>query len=291
MNFRSESALTFLNPPPVMRRRQDGVTARCPYYVGQAILPADWLFSQSCRLKDGSGHDWPPHKKQHQKSSRRAKKQRFSNTGFSPRVAAIATIALCLLHTASAVGQTAPAKQLLSEQAFKNVTVLKGIPVDEFMDTMGFISASTNYNCTDCHVEPKVEGDWSVYAEETPRKATARRMILMVQAINKTNFGGARVVTCYTCHRNVQGAPKITPSLADQYGEPPTPDPNEVRDYAGKRPGRLPPIRSLTSISRRSEERRRQPPSPASSSRAHTRGMQNRRRLWTFMSRLPISAP
>ena len=66
------------------------------------------------------------------------------------------------------------------------------------------------------------------YAEETPRKATARRMILMVQAINKTNFGGARVVTCYTCHRNIQGAPKITPSLADQYGEPPPVDPNEV---------------------------------------------------------------
>ena len=41
----------------------------------------------------------------------------------------------------------------MSEQAFKNVTVLKGIPVDEFMNTMGFISASTNYNCIDCHVE------------------------------------------------------------------------------------------------------------------------------------------
>jgi photosynthetic reaction center cytochrome c subunit len=144
------------------------------------------------------------------------------------RPPAIATIALCLLNTASAAGQTAPAKQLMSEQAFKNVTVLKGIPVDEFMDTMGFIAASTNYNCIDCHTEPKVEGDWSVFADETPRKAIARRMILMVQAINKTNFGGARVVTCYTCHRNVQGAPKITPSLADQYGEPPTPDPNEV---------------------------------------------------------------
>ena len=30
-------------------------------------------------------------------------------------------------------------------------------------------------------------------------------MILMVQSINKTNFGGAGVVTCYTCHRNLQG--------------------------------------------------------------------------------------
>jgi outer membrane lipoprotein-sorting protein len=141
---------------------------------------------------------------------------------------AIATIAVWVLNIASAAGQTAPAKQLMSEQAFRNVTVLKGIPVDEFMDTMGFISASTNYNCTDCHVEPKVEGDWSVYAQETPRKATARRMILMVQSINMTNFGGARVVTCYTCHRNIQGPPKITPSLTEQYGEPPTPDPNEV---------------------------------------------------------------
>ena len=116
----------------------------------------------------------------------------------------------------------------MSEQAFKNVTVLKGIPVDEFMDTMGFISAATNYNCIDCHVEPKVEGDWSAYAQDTPRKATARKMILMVQDINKNNFGGARVVTCYTCHRNIQGAPKITPSLAEQYGEPPPLDPNEV---------------------------------------------------------------
>jgi hypothetical protein len=140
----------------------------------------------------------------------------------------VATIALWLLSRATAAGQDAPARQLMSEQAFKNVTVLKGIPVDEFMDTMGFISASTNYNCADCHVEPKEEGDWSVYAQETPRKATARRMVLMVQDINKTNFGGARVVTCYTCHRNLQGAPKITPSLAEQYGEPPPADPNEV---------------------------------------------------------------
>src|SRR5207248_11359296 len=111
-------------------------------------------------------------------------------------LASVATLALWLPNTASAhgqAGQAAPAKQLMSEQAFKNVTVLKGIPVDEFMDTMGFISASTNYNCIDCHLEPKVEGDWSVYAQETPRKAVARRMILMVQSINTTNFGGARV--------------------------------------------------------------------------------------------------
>jgi hypothetical protein len=124
--------------------------------------------------------------------------------------------------------QAAPAPQQMSEQAFKNVTVLKGIPVDEFMNTMGFISAATNYNCIDCHVEPTKEGDWSVYAQDTPRKQTARRMIQMVQDINKNNFSGVRVITCYTCHRGLQGAPKITPRLAEQYGEPPDPDPNEV---------------------------------------------------------------
>src|SRR6202163_2275597 len=95
-----------------------------------------------------------------------------------PVLGAMAAIALWVLNTASASGQAAPAKQLMSEQAFKNVTVLKSIPVDEFMDTMGFISAATNYNCIDCHLEPKVEGDWSVFAAETPRKAIARRMIL-----------------------------------------------------------------------------------------------------------------
>jgi len=134
----------------------------------------------------------------------------------------LATIALWLLP------QAAPPQQQMAEQAFKNVTVLKGIPVDEFMNTMGFISAATNYNCIDCHVEPKKEGDWSVYAQDTPRKETARRMIQMVQDINRTNFKGVRVITCYTCHRGLQGTPKITPRLAEQYGVPPDPDPNEV---------------------------------------------------------------
>src|SRR5689334_21546954 len=143
-------------------------------------------------------------------------------------LAALASIALWLLNSTPATGQPAPPKQLMSQQAFKNVTVLKGIPVDEFMNSMGFISASTNYNCADCHVEPKVEGYSCTYVQETPRKVTARRMIQMVQDINKNNFGGACMVTCFTCHRNLQGAPKITPSLAEQYGEPLTPDPNEV---------------------------------------------------------------
>ena len=55
--------------------------------------------------------------------------------------------------------QTPPApaatqdKPLLAEQVFKNIQVLKGIPVNEFMDTMGFFAASLSMNCTDCHVD------------------------------------------------------------------------------------------------------------------------------------------
>src|SRR4051812_17248140 len=38
----------------------------------------------------------------------------------------------------------AGSKPLMSEQVFKNIQVLKGIPVDEFMGTMGLFSAALN---------------------------------------------------------------------------------------------------------------------------------------------------
>jgi len=38
---------------------------------------------------------------------------------------------------------------LMAEAVFKNVQVLKGIPVDVFMGTMGFFSAALGMNCTD----------------------------------------------------------------------------------------------------------------------------------------------
>jgi hypothetical protein len=41
----------------------------------------------------------------------------------------------------------------MAEQVFKNVQILKGISVEQFMGTMGFFSASLGLNCTDCHVE------------------------------------------------------------------------------------------------------------------------------------------
>src|SRR5207249_692721 len=84
-------------------------------------------------------------------------------------------------------------KPLMVEDVFKNVQVLKGIPVDEFMDTMGFFADGLSLNCTECHT-PESENSWAKYADDTPLKQTSRRMMQMVTAINKQNFGGARAV-------------------------------------------------------------------------------------------------
>jgi hypothetical protein len=133
----------------------------------------------------------------------------------------LAIAAICLLVAVSARGQEKP---LMAEDVFKNIQVLKGIPVKEFMNTMGFFSAATNLNCIDCH-SPQSES-LEGYAIDTPRKQTARRMVLMVNQINQTNFGGRKMVTCYTCHR-ASDRPEAVPSLLDQYSVPED-DPNRV---------------------------------------------------------------
>ncbi len=143
---------------------------------------------------------------------------------------AAGTAILCLLMITGAHSQAAKpgtdAKQQLSQDAFKNIQVLRGIPVNEFMGTMGFFSASLSMNCTDCHISESA-GDWNRYADDTPLKQTARRMVVMMNAINRSDFGDTRLVTCYTCHRGVQ-RPEVTPSLAEQYGAPPPDDPDRA---------------------------------------------------------------
>jgi len=122
-------------------------------------------------------------------------------------------------HEGVAFAQAQPKGALagqMSESAFKNVTVLKGIPVDEFMGTMGLFAAALSFCCKDCHTgagtaNPKWEDD-------PPRKITARRMIQMVSNINRDNFNGRQVVTCWTCHRG-STSPAITPPIDTIYGD------------------------------------------------------------------------
>jgi photosynthetic reaction center cytochrome c subunit len=139
-------------------------------------------------------------------------------------LAAAATISAGLISVGYA--QTQPPQRVpLAEEVFKNVPLLRGMPVDEFMDTMGMFASATSLNCTDCHTAD-TNDSWGNFADETPLKQTARRMIVMVNTINKMNFGGQRRVTCFTCHQGTP-RPKDIPNLAIQYGAP-AEDPNDI---------------------------------------------------------------
>src|ERR1700756_2491527 len=83
-----------------------------------------------------------------------------------------------------AQGAAAPAgnTQKTAEQAFKNIQILKGIPADQIQTTMQFISNSLGVECQFCHVQGAFEKD-----DKKP-KLTARKMIEMQMAINKTHF-------------------------------------------------------------------------------------------------------
>ena len=150
-------------------------------------------------------------------------------TRLSVRAATAVAVAALVgaLTTARVASQQRPA---LADQVFKNVQVLKGIPVDEFLGTMGIMAASLQFDCSDCHVNAGTANvDW---AADTPRKIMARRMVSMVAAINQSNFGGRQLVTCWTCHRN-RDKPLVTPTLATIYGTPTIEPDDVVTQFAG----------------------------------------------------------
>jgi photosynthetic reaction center cytochrome c subunit len=101
----------------------------------------------------------------------------------------------------------------LAEEEFKNIQALKGILADQVIPSMQFIAASLGVECEYCHVARANEKD-----DKKP-KVTARKMINMMMAINKENFEGHRVVTCYSCHRGSRD-PVATPILTDEEPRP-----------------------------------------------------------------------
>ena len=149
-------------------------------------------------------------------------------------VCAAAAIWLCLLAAAGVRGQNAPAgRPPLAEDVFKNVQVLRGIPVNDFMGTMGIFSAALGMSCEDCHRSG--DSSWENYAAESPRKQMARSMVTMMAAINKTHFGGRQAVTCFSCHRGTD-RPKVTPNLATLYGATLPEDPRDVIEQSPAAP-------------------------------------------------------
>src|SRR5436190_21300510 len=82
-------------------------------------------------------------------------------------------------------GQTAPqGNPLLSDQVFKNVQALKGIPVDDFLETMGIRAAALQFDCRVCQANAGTDRvDWP---PDRRRRRMGRNMVNMVTGVNKT---------------------------------------------------------------------------------------------------------
>ena len=132
---------------------------------------------------------------------------------------------VCLAGVAIAQGQASQPAPVMSDEVFKSVQVLKGIPVDTFFESMGMFASSMGNDCTFCHVK-EAYFDRAKFAVSTPKIVRARGMILMMNAINNGYFKGDQRVTCFTCHRG-NNSPVREPDLSLQYGTP-AEDPNVI---------------------------------------------------------------
>ena len=146
-----------------------------------------------------------------------------------------AAIAVLGLLGAAAHAQVPQEKVTLTDEVFKSVMLLKGIPVDTFFEAMGMFANSMGNDCTFCHTQAAVF-DKAKFAESTPRIQKARQMIVMMNAINKQYFAGQPRITCFTCH-NGSDRPRSEPDIALQYAEPVF-DPN-ARDMVPEPTGRV----------------------------------------------------
>jgi photosynthetic reaction center cytochrome c subunit len=135
------------------------------------------------------------------------------------RIATLAALALLIAggivvtvaKAQSGAPQAAPAAAgpKKAEEQFKNIQTLKGIPADELIPSMQFMTASLGVECDFCHMQGAFEKD-----DKKPKKI-ARQMMEMMFAINQNNFDGNREVTCYSCHRGSTD-PVGTPIIAEE---------------------------------------------------------------------------
>jgi outer membrane lipoprotein-sorting protein len=100
-----------------------------------------------------------------------------------------------------------------AEQQFKNIQVLKGVPADQIVPAMQFISSSLGVQCEFCHVRGAFEKD------DKKTKQTARKMIEMQMAIDRDNFKGEQAVTCFSCHRGAEN-PVAVPVITEEATKP-----------------------------------------------------------------------
>ena len=147
---------------------------------------------------------------------------------------------LALADTQSAAAQLAAAEPASkkAEEVYDNIQVLKGMPYDQMIPTMQWVSEMLGVKCEFCHDEDRA-------LEGKATKQTARTMFEMVFAINKNTFGGRRAVTCYSCHRGsaeTVDVPDWALLFANQELKP---KPVEVKEGGRTSPGVLPTVDQL----------------------------------------------
>ena len=98
------------------------------------------------------------------------------------------------------------AQEKTTEQVYKNIQVLKGVPAPQLDAVMASFTGSLGVRCNHCHVPGQFDKD------DKPAKQTARKMIRMVFELNKGSFDGRGAVACVTCHRG-QTRPANVPAL------------------------------------------------------------------------------
>lgn len=141
------------------------------------------------------------------------------------------------LVVAPATAQNAaPSNQQTSGEYYKNVTTstLKVLTPSDFLGAMGVMTAALGYDCSNCHPGAGTDAmDW--VTDSNPKKVMGRRMVEMVAAINKQNFGGAAMVTCFTCHHGLD-VPAQSIQLDKLYGAPPEEKPDILPVLEGEPP-------------------------------------------------------
>ena len=85
-----------------------------------------------------------------------------------------------------------------------NLKVLKTASGADVSQIMRTFTAGLGVQCAYCHVAGNYPSD------ENPKKATARKMIVMMQKLNMDFADGKMHVSCYTCHRG-EAEPKTAP--------------------------------------------------------------------------------
>ena len=88
-----------------------------------------------------------------------------------------------------------------TEQEYKNIQVLKGLPASRLEPIMFAFKNSLGVECTYCHVKDHFEQD------DKPAKQTARKMIGITRDANG-KLGGSGRITCNTCHRGEPRPPE-----------------------------------------------------------------------------------